>query len=330
MSGSTSPSKYPYLVSVIIPIYNVSEYIESSLQSALNQTFASIEYVLVDDRGTDNSMEIVNAIISIHKRKNDIKVIQHDNNKGLSAARNTGMKHAQGKYLFFLDSDDEISIDCIQKHYDAIVRIDADFTVANIELIGSKSIHSNNHLSKDIESCPPLVSFCNKRWSVSAWNKLYNKYFIQKSSMEFIDGIIHEDVIWSFTLSRLAKKIAVVNEQTYKYKIRDNSITTKSNSKRKIECLLYILDEIHSQYSADQKNHVYQSEFVKFYDFWRFTTAIQLLIFHGKDDETLGYYHKIQSLNTFKDFSLYNITLLLPFMLFKSILKPLYSLYKGL
>lgn len=330
MSGIAYPSEYQYLVSVIIPIYNVSEHIESSLRSALNQTFTSIEYILVDDRGSDNSMQIVNAIISMHERKNDIKVIQHENNKGLSAARNTGMKYAQGKFLFFMDSDDEISIDCIQKHYDAIVNNNANFTVANIEWIGSKSIHANINLSKDIESCPPFISFCNKMWSVSAWNKLYNKRFIQESSMEFIDGLIHEDVMWSFTLSRLAKKIAVVDDKTYKYKIRDNSITTKPNSKRKIDCLIYILDEIYDQFCADQNIQDYKGEFVKFYNFWRFTTALQLLNYQGPNNEVIDYYHKIQSSSIKKCLSLHYVALLLPFMLFKLIFKPLYILYKKL
>lgn len=328
MSGISYPNKNSYLVSVIIPIYNVEEYIELSLLSALNQTFKAIEYILIDDRGSDNSMKIVNNVIRVHERKNDIRVIKHEKNKGLSAARNTGMKYATGKYLFFMDSDDEITTDCIEKHYKSIECSGADFTVANIELIGTKSIHTNS-LSKSIELQAPFLSFCKKSWSVSAWNKLYNKDFVQKYSLQFIDGLIHEDVLWSFTLSRLAKKIAIVDESTYKYKIRDNSITTKPNSKRKIDCLLYIIDDIRTQFYTDKNIHIYTKEFIKFYDFWRFTTALQLLNYQSKSDDASRYYLKIKSMIlSSNNISLYNILLLLPFNIFKSLLSPLYTLYK--
>ena len=96
-------------VSIIIPIYNVEEYIEETLRSALNQTYKNIEYVLVDDCGTDESMEKVYKLLDSDAYKNKVvKVIKHDINKGVSAARNTGVINSSSEYVYFMDSDDII------------------------------------------------------------------------------------------------------------------------------------------------------------------------------------------------------------------------------
>ena len=94
-------------ISIGIPVYNVEKYIEKSLTSALEQDFSlPYEIIVVDDRGTDGSMGIVKRIVESHERGNIVRVIQHENNKGLGEARNTIINNAKGKYLFFLDSDD--------------------------------------------------------------------------------------------------------------------------------------------------------------------------------------------------------------------------------
>ena len=104
-----------------MPIYNVAPYVERALLSALNQTFESIEFLIVDDRGTDNSMEIVRKIVAEHPRGKDVRIIEHPHNIGLGATRNTAIDNAQGEYLFFMDSDDEITPDCIEVLYKAMM-----------------------------------------------------------------------------------------------------------------------------------------------------------------------------------------------------------------
>lgn len=102
-----------YEVTLSIPVYNVEKYIHTALFSALNQNFESIEFLIVDDKGTDRSMELVNEIVSTHLRKNDIRIIDNLVNKGLSECRNIAVREAKGKYLYFMDSDDEIVPECI-------------------------------------------------------------------------------------------------------------------------------------------------------------------------------------------------------------------------
>ena len=100
-------------VSVIIPVYNVAPYVERCLTSVFQQTYGDIEIIIVDDCATDNSMEIVHKVVTVYSGLFTIQIIRHACNQGLSEARNTGIKSAKGDYLYFLDSDDAITADCI-------------------------------------------------------------------------------------------------------------------------------------------------------------------------------------------------------------------------
>ncbi len=102
-------------VSIIIPIYNVEPFIEECVNSVLNQTMTeNIECILVDDCGSDKSFEVAESIIATYKGDIKFKLIRHEVNKGLSCARNGGVNAAEGKYIFFIDSDDYIMNDCIE------------------------------------------------------------------------------------------------------------------------------------------------------------------------------------------------------------------------
>jgi len=111
-------------VSIIIPVYNVSEYIERCLNSVMMQNYKHIEIVIVNDCTPDNSIEKVKSFLDANT-KYPVRLIHHDENLGLSAARNTGVKSASGEYVYFLDSDDEITPDCIYKLVNLIEKYDA-------------------------------------------------------------------------------------------------------------------------------------------------------------------------------------------------------------
>ena len=102
-------------VSIIIPVYQVEAYIEDCLRSVINQTYTgSLECVVVDDCGSDRSMELALGMIAAYTGPIRFEVVRFERNRGLSAARNAGLEHATGDYVFFLDSDDEISENCIE------------------------------------------------------------------------------------------------------------------------------------------------------------------------------------------------------------------------
>ena len=103
-------------VSIIIPIYNVASYVERCIRSVMNQTLTKeIECIILDDCGSDNSIDIAENLISEYVGCIDFRILHHDFNRGLSAARNTGIDSAKGEYIYYLDSDDKIVPDCIEK-----------------------------------------------------------------------------------------------------------------------------------------------------------------------------------------------------------------------
>ena len=123
-----------YEVTIAIPVYQVENYIKDTLLQALNQSFISIEYLMIDDCGTDNSVQIVQSFIRTHPRGKDIRIISNDCNKGIAYVRNLAIEQARGKYLYFLDGDDGISNDCIQLLYDYAVEYKTDFITASYQI----------------------------------------------------------------------------------------------------------------------------------------------------------------------------------------------------
>lgn len=313
-----------------MPVYNVEPYIGESLLSALNQTFSNIEYIIVDDCGTDCSMDIVRKVLQRHPRAKDVYIVRHEKNSGLSSARNTGLVKATGKYVFFMDSDDVITSDCIEKHYNAINKNSACFSIANIELQGARSIHIKD-FTEDSITKNLLSSFFLREWNVSACNKLYLKGFLLRNNLAFQEGLLQEDILWSYHLCLYADKIAWVKDRTYIYKVRENSITRSKVSTRKIESLLFILHSMMDDWESGIINHKYKKEFAFMINFYRLNTSLLLLNYAGSRRESASYYRqlnseRLKSINTSR--SLQSIALGMPFPLFRTIMSPVYFLYK--
>ena len=114
-------------VSIIIPVYNVSKYIERCLKSALDQTWKDLEIILVDDCTPDDSMDIARSVLETSSRSNMVTILKHEKNRGLSAARNTGIRQAKGDYLYFLDSDDYLPVNSIELLADAAIRHNVEY-----------------------------------------------------------------------------------------------------------------------------------------------------------------------------------------------------------
>ena len=130
-------------VSIIIPVYQVSAYIERCLESVVNQTYTDIECIIVNDATQDDSIEKCEILIEKYDGPIHFRIIHHEINRGLSAARNTGTKAAKGAYLYYLDSDDYISPDCIEKLV-SVVKDDP-----SIEMVQGNSL-----MKSDEKECP--------------------------------------------------------------------------------------------------------------------------------------------------------------------------------
>jgi len=226
------------LITLAMPIYNVENYIEKALFSALNQTYDNIEYILVDDKGTDKSMDMVRNIISSHRRKANVKIIEHQQNIGLGATRNTAIDAATGKYIFFMDSDDEISLDCIEKLHAQMQAEDVDLVIGSYKRVLrtgetiEECICNNPSIHKHQDIVWNFFEKRNKFIPVTTWNKLYNVSFLRDKQIYCIPHHLNEDTVFSFQVFLNANSCAFVQDITYYYYDTPNSIVNADISYR--------------------------------------------------------------------------------------------------
>lgn len=232
-------------VSIIIPVYNVASYIEDCLNSVLSQTYPNIECIIVDDCGQDDSMCIVKSILTAKSSRLEVRIVTHEVNKGLSEARNSGIREATGDYLYFLDSDDYIAEDAIERMVTMLEKHAVDFVVGDIATFGEDSEQ------KDYLRMESGYLFGNKKishsyseslWYMMAWNKMVSRSFLLKNEVFFAPNIYHEDELWSFKLALVANSMAVCNRVTYFYRIRKNGSIMSNLTMKHVEDMLFIFD----------------------------------------------------------------------------------------
>lgn len=250
-------------VSIIIPIYNVAPYIEACLKSIMRQTYqGEMECLLIDDCGTDDSMAIAERMVGEYEGPIRFKVIRHERNRGLSAARNTGIDKATGDYIYFLDSDDEITPNCIEKLMSPVM---ADATIEMV--MGNYSIHADDGcrvkrfeqpVAKQQEELTSLDAvrdyYLNRRgFYVYAWNKLMRKDFLIKHQLYFKEGMKWEDYLWTFLVAKQLSHLYVVPDTTYIYYKRLHSITTKASRKEKAQHMGMAYAGIANSFTPDER-----------------------------------------------------------------------------
>lgn len=234
-------------ISVIIPVYNVAPYIAACLQSVMRQTTqAALECILVDDCGPDNSMEVVNETLQSYSGPIDFKIVRHTQNRGLSAARNTGLAAATGDYIYFLDSDDEITPDCIERLSAPLQKEPYDLTIGECRIEGGSLPGVALQLPEGtiLRDKEILHAYRLQQWYMMSVNKLYRTAFLRSNALQFKEGILHEDELWSFQIASLATSLAVITHETYIYKLRQGSITTNTVSPKSLSSLNTILAEM--------------------------------------------------------------------------------------
>lgn len=234
-------------ISLIIPLYNVEKYIIDCLSSVSCQNLVDgeIECIIVDDCGTDNSVNIVKDFIAGYKGQISFSLLHHDKNKGLSEARNTGLRAAKGDYVYFLDSDDKITSDCIEELVQPLKSFEFDFVFANHEVICdwsdmnlTLSIEAGSYNTKE-----DIINTYHLGWYATAWNKLVRRDLLIDNNLFFEPGILHEDELWSFKLACVARNMYVLNERTYIYYMRSGSIMSDLKSRRHFDSYTKVLEE---------------------------------------------------------------------------------------
>ena len=219
-------------VTIAIPVYNVEKYVEKSILSALNQTYDNIELLIVDDKGSDASMEIIRRIQSTHPRGYCIRIIDHGVNKGLGAARNTAIDNAIGDYLYFMDSDDTIEPDAIRRLCDVMMSekvdmVEGSYQVCSVEgSVLRKQALPSRKITGEFAICKWMKE-CRLYYDGYAWNKLYNLHFLKFNNIRCIQSHRNEDVFFSFQVVIYAKSIVTLSDITYCYLMRPGSIVNQ-------------------------------------------------------------------------------------------------------
>lgn len=247
-------------ISVIVPVYNVAAYLPQCLDSILAQTLQETEIIVVDDGSTDNSPQICDEYAAKDKR---ICVI-HQENKGLSGARNKGMAVACGKYVAFVDSDDWIEPTMLQKLYDAAERDKSDVAVCHVFCTSNPKGKQKKYwpYTKDCVLKPKqfytyfLIAPC---W---ACNKIYRRDFLQKNKITFVEGILYEDVPFFTEVFLQLDQVSFVADYLYNYRTgRDGAITVKPSVKHldivKVQKIVEQLLQKHNATALLQSNFEY-------------------------------------------------------------------------
>lgn len=226
-----------YKISIIIPVYNVAQYIERCLTSVAEQTATDgIECILVDDHGTDNSIEIAKQYIQHYNGNIDFKITSHEKNMGLSRARNTGIEQASGEYIYFLDSDDEITPDCMAQLYGKVIKYGkVDLVQGSMyETIEESTTPCNFNIPEYTEDLNTIKSFLLtfNGYIIPAQNRLVKRSLILQHHLFFREGIIHEDNYWTFFLTKSIRRMCFCSKRTYYHRYNPNSITGNINLKK--------------------------------------------------------------------------------------------------
>lgn len=225
-------------VSIIIPIYNIAPYIGDCLRSVMSQTYhGEMECLMIDDGSTDESVAIVEQLVADYKGTIQFKIRHHACNQGLSSARNTGMTMATGDYLFFLDGDDEMTRDCIER---LVAPVETDGTIDIVQ--GNYVERNKNRVEKTKEPYHWHIKdlsgnerirdyfFFRKEIPVTAWNKLIRVDFLRENHLSFMDGVLYEDTPWSYYIMKYIKHLYLVHDVTYFYNRRKGSIVEATPS----------------------------------------------------------------------------------------------------
>ena len=218
------------LISVIVPVYRVEDYLDECIQSIVDQTYSNLEIILVDDGSTDNCP----AICEKWARKDSRIRVIHKNNGGLSDARNAGIEIATGDYIAFVDSDDFIKQDMLEKLHAALTKDGSDIVACGILTCEAEK--------QTAWGCERVIGTANEIYAllyddatypVAAWNKLYRRCCWE--TLRFPVGKTCEDAFTTYQLIHNAKRISMIPEALYCYRIRPGSIMTSAFSLKKMD-----------------------------------------------------------------------------------------------
>lgn len=257
-------------ISIIIPVYNSSAYLKRAIECCLNQSLKDIEIVFVDDKGQDDSVKIIQEYM---QKDNRIKLVDNITNQGIFRAKRAGALNASGKYLMFLDPDDELELNACEILCDEIERYNVDFIYFNgviyeddrqdilVKTIDESKTYNINEFRK---------FFIDNKSKWVLWLKIYKKDMYLKA-LECIDSVddkvqtnITEDVLVFYHVLNVAKNVKMLNKCFYRYYLQDTSVT-KNLSKAGFEKSMSDYQNIALLIKNSSKKYNFDDDFVKKY-----------------------------------------------------------------
>ncbi|MDM1547824.1 glycosyltransferase family 2 protein [Empedobacter falsenii] len=290
-------------VSILVPIYGVEQFIERCAISLFEQTFQDIEYIFVNDCTPDNSINILKQTLeSYPHRKSQVQIINHEINKGLAGARNTGVESASGDYILHVDSDDYIEKDMVALLYEKAINENADIVMCNYFLEWE---HVNKLVIQRFNE--NKVKFINSILSTLAspcvWNKLYRRSLYLDNFIKTFEGVnLGEDFITTPRLVYFSNKIVKVNKPLYHY-IQTNANSYTSNlNKKNIDNVIFVLNYLTTFFQEKDDFELYEKAILQ----GKINKKIEL-IFNSKSDywdELFGIFPETKSVKdlSFLDF----------------------------
>ena len=271
-----------YSVSVIIPVFNVERFIERCCKNLFEQTLDSIEFIFVNDCSPDNSITIVRKLLEEYpERKNDVQIIEHEVNKGLPSARNSGLKIASGEYVFHCDSDDWLEKEALFLLQQEALKQDADvvwsdwyLSFKNNERYMSQSPTTDKNIFSGKETVKLMLGG-KVRYNV--WNKLVKRKLYTDNEIWFPDGYGMGEDMTMIKLLAFAQKVSYLPKALYHYVQLNEDAFTKKITDSHLQQIRYNVDDIvtflHKKYN-DNLNETIQ--------FFKLNTKLPFLISNDK------------------------------------------------
>ena len=237
-------------VSVIIPVYNTAPYLYESIGSIMNQSLKEIEIIVVNDGSTDNSAEIIQELAA---KDNRIQVFEQEN-QGQSVARTVGLKYASGEYIYFMDSDDLLTLDALEILYNRCLSKQSDVLFFDGDILcedGQQPLCWDYHRTERYDETivyqgASLVDDMLDSYTFRAapWLYMVSRDFLNQQRLLFYPGIIHEDELFTMLLFIQSHRISCLKKSLVQHRVRANSTMTKKYSIWNVSCYLMVLNEL--------------------------------------------------------------------------------------
>ncbi len=250
--------------SIIVPVYNVEKEIRKCLDSIKNQTYGDFEVLCVDDCGKDSSMDIVREYA---QKDNRFKILTHEHNRGVSAARNTGLDNASGKYTMFVDSDDWLetnALEIIKDNFDKSKSEVIVFNIYNCYPDGKKEINDTTNFKKSNQTQVLLTENNLNTFIGVVWNRAYKTSLINDNHIRFPEGMIIEDSDFTFKISMHIKSVFIIEDVLYNYlRNREGSYTTEDAVNNRIKDEITVISNCWKYAKSLKRERYYRKYFLK-------------------------------------------------------------------